>query len=87
MMEIDALLARLHIAPLPDQLEMLDGAALAAVARARVSETRKSSAVAAVAALILGVAGSALPATPVEASTALPLGVLSPFAPSALLAN
>ncbi|MEO8626771.1 MAG: hypothetical protein ABI612_01530 [Betaproteobacteria bacterium] len=86
-MEIDALLARLHVTPLPDQLGALDGAALAAVARARVSETRKSSAVAAVAALILGVSASALPAKPVEASTALPLGALTPFAPSALLAN
>lgn len=87
MTEIDTLMSRLHDASVPERIGTLDGAALAAVARARVADTRKSSAVAAVVALVLGVAGSALPVSPVEASTALPLGALTPFAPSALLAN
>jgi hypothetical protein len=60
MTEIDTLMARLHDMSVPQAIGSLDGAALAAVARSRYAETRKSGAVAAVAALILGVAGSAI---------------------------
>ena len=87
MTEIDTLMTRLHDMSVPQAIGSLDGAALAAAARERVAETRKSGAIAAMAALVLGVAGSAFPAAPVEASTTLPLGALTPFAPSALLAN
>ena len=87
MTEIDTLLARLHDMSVPGAILSLDGAALAAVGRSRVAQTRRSGASAAVAALILGVAGSALPAAAGEASGALPLGGVTAFAPSALLAN
>ena len=87
MTEIDTLLARLHDRSVPGAILSLDGAALAAAGRTRVADTRKSGAAAAVAALILGVAGSALPAAAVEAAKAMPLGGVTAFAPSALLAN
>ena len=87
MDEIDIIMARLHATSLPVGLASLDGAALASEARSRVAATRNYGAVAAVAALILGVAGSALPTASAEVSTAMSLGAVSAFAPSALLAN
>ncbi len=87
MTDLDVLIGRLHDASVPDAVRALDGAALAATARQRIAETRRSSAVAASAALMLGVVGSAFPAAPADASTAMPLGGLSALAPSSLLAN
>ena len=87
MTEIDIIMARLHATSLPLRIASLDGAALASEARSRVAATRNYGAAAAVAALILGVAGSVLPTASAEVSSAMPLGAVSAFAPSALLAN
>lgn len=87
MTEIDTLLARLRDSSIPAAILSLDGAALAAVGRTRVAQTRTSGAAVAVVALILGVAGSALPAAAGEVSGSMPLGGVTAFAPSALLAN
>lgn len=84
MTEIDTLMARLHAAAAPPALDLLDGAALAAAARTRGAQTRNGGAIAAVGALLLGIAGSALPAGPVAAS---PLLSAAALAPSALLAD
>lgn len=87
MTQIDVMLAKLHAISPPKEIASLDGAALAAEARNRAAIIRKSGAATAVTALILGVAGSALPAAAVEASITMPLGAVSPLAPSTLLAN
>lgn len=87
MTEIDTLLARLHDTSVPEAIQSLDGAALAALGQTRIADTRRSGAAAAVAALVLGVAGSTLPAAVVEAATVTPLGGTTALAPSTLLAN
>jgi len=87
MIEIDIIMARLHAASLPVKIASLDGAALASEARSRVAATRNFGAAAVVAALMLGVAGSALLPASAEVSSAMPLAAVSAFAPSALLAN
>ena len=87
MTDIDIIMTRLHATSLPAGIASLDGAALASEARSRVSATRNYGAVSAVAALILGVAASALPTASAEVSTAMSLGAVSALAPSALLAN
>ena len=87
MTHIDIIMARLHETSLPVAVGSLDGAALAAEAQARIAMTRRTGTAAAVAAMVLGVAGSAFPAAAVEASIATPLELISPFAPSTLLAD
>lgn len=87
MTDLEILLAKLHETAVPDAIHLLDGAALANVGRSRLAQMRRSGATAAVAALVLGMAGSALPAAAVEAATVMPLGGVTAFAPSALLAN
>ena len=87
MTEIDIIMARLHATSLPARIASLDGAALASEARSRVAATRNYGAAAAVAALILGVAGSAFPTASSEVSSAMSLGAASVFAPSVLLVN
>ena len=86
MTDIDEILAGVRGDALPHELFTMDGAKLASVAQARASEARRGSALVAVGALVLGVAGSALPASPVEASPRA-IGILTPLAPSVLLAG
>lgn len=84
MSEIDDILAALRGATVSHHTTALDGAALAHAARMRSVETQRTGAVAATAALLIGVAGSALP---VAAAPSALLGISTPLAPSVLLAG
>lgn len=87
MNDIDEILEMLRSAALPDKLLQIDGAALAAIGRARSIEARNTSVVAAAMALVVGVMGSALPPSPAKAAMTSPFGLTTPLAPSTLLAS
>lgn len=87
MNEIDGLLMRLRDAPVPSNLLKIDGAILAMVAHRKRDNVQRPAAAAAVMALIVGVAGSALPLTLVKAAPLLPFGAPAMLAPSTLLSN
>ncbi len=86
MTDIDKILTGIRSSALPPAVHAIDGASLARVAHTRASEARRSGALAAVGALVLGVAGSAFPTSPVEASPRS-VGFATPLAPSVLLAG
>ena len=83
-MDIDKALAGLRAAPTDARLETIEDSVIAGIAdaRARGAIGPRSIALAAGGALLVGLAGTALPETPVSASPALaPLA----YAPSTLL--
>lgn len=87
MNDIDELLKLLRHAELPDKLMQLDGSALAATGHARRIEARNIRMVAAAVALLVGVAGSAVPSSTAVAASVTPFGAATAFAPSTLLAS
>lgn len=87
MTDTDTMLAELRCVAVPSGLLDLDGAALAQMSQLRARETRRTSVIAATAALLIGVAGSTLPVSPVAAALSTPLGESSPLAPSTLLSG
>jgi hypothetical protein len=88
MTDIDAALARLRDLPVHPGLGTLDAMVLEGLA-SRASAARPLSAsvvgMAALMALSIGIAGSAIPGTPVQAATATPFGAPPALAPSTLL--
>lgn len=84
-MDIDAQVATLARLPNPD-LSEIDGAMLAARAMAEQRQSRMVMSVVTVLALLVGFAGSMVPATPASASTMLlgPPPALMPLARMAL---
>lgn len=85
MDDIDEILGKLRNLAIPDKVWSIDGAALAATARAVRYEARSTNMIAAALALVVGVAGSALPTSPAAAAIATPFGLAMPLAPSTLL--
>lgn len=88
MTNIDAELARLREMPVHPRLASIDEAVLAGVAVHAVGSRPLSGTVfgiAALAALTIGIAGSALPGTPVRAASIAPFGAPPALAPSSLL--
>jgi hypothetical protein len=88
MTNIDAELARLREMPVHPRLASIDAAVLAGVAIHAAGSRPLSGTVfgmAALAALTIGIAGSALPGTPVRAASIAPFGAPPALAPSSLL--
>lgn len=88
MTDIDAMLARLRESPVHPGLAAIEAAVfdeLAARANAPATLGATGLSMAAVIALVIGVAGSTLPGTPVKAASISPFGAQSALAPSTLL--
>ncbi|WOK35894.1 hypothetical protein [Sphingomonas sp. C3-2] len=89
MTDIDAMLGRLRERPVHPELDAIDAAVMDTLAeRARErSESlgARGLSMAAIVALIIGVAGSAVPGTPVRAASISPFGASPILAPSTLL--
>ncbi len=86
MNDLDAVLARLAESPVHPDLVSIDDMVLGALA-ARAGEptlSRNAFSIAALAALFVGILGSALPGAPVRAAALSPLGAPG-LAPSTLL--
>jgi hypothetical protein len=88
MIDVERVLRDLEQAPVPSRLSLIDDAVLQALADIE-SERRalgaRPMAVAAIAALIFGIAGAALPGTAARAAPTAPLGGDLSLAPSTLL--
>lgn len=85
-MNLDDLLQGLREASPHPGLAQIDGAQLAATGRSRALDMKRPALLAGVSALLIGMAGSLVPASPVEASVAsMPFGAPTPLAPSTLL--
>src|SRR3546814_3096198 len=85
MTDIDAELARLREMPVHPRLASIDAAVLADVAIQAAGSRPLSGTVfgmAAISALAIGIAGSALPGTPVRAASVAPFGAPPALAPS-----
>jgi hypothetical protein len=90
MTDIDTLLGRVRTAPVHPGLATMDGAVLDALATRSAAGAPFSSmtlGLAAVAAMILGVAGSAYPGTPERSAPLAPFGAPAALAPSTLLGD
>ena len=89
MTDLDAALATLAHAPLHPGLGSIDEAVLAGlgVHLRRGGISNGSLGVAACAALVIGIAGAALPGKPASAASLTPLGTPLVLAPSTLLAS
>ncbi|RJF93795.1 hypothetical protein [Sphingomonas cavernae] len=88
MTDIDAMLARLRESPVHPGLAVIDTAVfdeLAARAGVPATPGARGLSMAAVVALFIGIAGSALPGTQVRAASISPLGAPPTLAPSTLL--
>ncbi|MES2058049.1 MAG: hypothetical protein V4564_19075 [Pseudomonadota bacterium] len=88
MTDIDAMLARLRESPVHPGLETIDTAVMDALGARASAATRLNGTafgVAAVMALVLGIVGSAYPASPARAASISPFGPPSALAPSTLL--
>ncbi len=87
MTELDTLLARLREAPPPSALAAMDVAVLEELARRSTSQTIGAGvmSLAAVLAMTVGIASTAVPNGPAEASMVSPFGVSPTLVPSALL--
>ena len=86
MDQLDAILAKMALAPVPEGLESMDRAVLARIAASSTRILRAGVSSAAIGlALSIGVISAAMPAREASATSSLtPLG-MSPLAPSALL--
>ena len=89
MTDLDAALATLAHAPLHPGLGSIDEAVLAGLGAhlRRGGISNGSLGVAACAALVIGIAGAALPGKPASAASLTPLGTPFVLAPSTLLAS
>lgn len=85
-MNLDDMLQGLREAPPHPGLTRIDGAELAAIGRARALDIKRPALLAGASALLIGMAGSLVPANQAEASVAAsPFGAATPLAPSTLL--
>lgn len=88
MTDLDTLLASIKDLPLDPRLGAIDDAVLAGMAqRAQSQVSLRAMALVAVLSLGVGIAGSIVPAEPVQAATVFPLGAPAALAPSTLLAS
>lgn len=87
MIDLDDTLSRLAAAPVHAGLAAIDDAVLAQVSLRAAQIPGKVMGLAAVAALLVGVAGAGLPGSRAEAAAAGPFGQPSALAPSTLLAS
>ncbi len=87
MTDLDDTLSRLAAAPVPYGLAAIDDAVLTRLTLRGVQIPASALGLAAVASLLAGVAGAALPSTRAEAATSAPFGLPSALAPSSLLAS
>ena len=87
MIDLDDTLNRLAAAPVHAGLAAIDDAVLTRLAQRAAQIPGSAIALAAVAALLVGVAGAGLPGTSAEAATSAPFGQPSALAPSTLLAS
>jgi hypothetical protein len=87
MTDIDEILKMLRTAETPEKLLQMDGAMLAAIGKARKSEARNASVIAATLALFIGVASTALPTGSAQAAAVAPFALATPLAPSTLLTS
>ena len=87
MIDLDDTLNRLAAAPVHAGLAAIDDAVLTRLSQRAAQIPGSAIALAAVAALLVGVAGAGLPGTRAEAATSAPFGQPSALAPSTLLAS
>lgn len=89
MTELDTLLGRLRDAPLDPRLHGLDSRVMAEIARIQATPSvgNTTFGIAAVVALFIGIAGSALPTASAGASTITPFDAPLALAPSTLLGS
>jgi hypothetical protein len=89
MTDLDTLLGRLRDAPLDPRLHGLDDRVMAEIARIQASPSvgKTTFGIAALAALLIGIAGSGLPAASAGASTITPFDARLALAPSSLLGS
>lgn len=86
MRNVDDLVLLLGQLPVPQTLAAIDGAVLADAAAARGVDLRRPIALASLFALVIGMAGAALPTEPASAQDSLtPFAAGSPLMPSTLL--
>lgn len=87
MDDLDEMLARLRDAPVPSRLAGIDAFVMSEVARRQAIPPLRAGTfgVAAVMALVFGIAGSVVPASSVAASTMSPFDARLALAPSTLL--
>jgi hypothetical protein len=86
MDDIDNLLARIRDLPLDPRLDTIDGAVFDGLAHRDASRaTIPAMAMVAALSLVIGLAGSLVPAQPVRAAATFPLGAPPALAPSTLL--
>ena len=87
MNDIDDTLTRLAAAPVHDRLSAIEDAVLAGLALQRSQIPTSALGFAAASALIVGVAGAALPSGRAEAAPFAPFGAPPALAPSTLLGS
>ena len=87
MTEIDTMLSRLALAPVHSGLAAIDDAVLTRLSQRAAQIPSSAIGLAAVVALMVGVAGAGLPSSRAEAATSAPFGQPSALAPSTLLAS
>ena len=87
MTDIDKMLSRLALAPVHAGLAAIDDAVLTRLSQRAAQIPSSALALAAVAALMVGVAGAGLPSSRAEAPTFVPFGQPPALAPSTLLAS
>ena len=87
MTDIDKMLSRLALAPVHAGLAAIDDAVLTRLSQRAAQIPSSAIGLAAVAAVLIGVAGAALPGGRAEAATSVPFGQPSALAPSTLLAG
>ena len=87
MIDLDDTLNRLAAAPVHAGLAAIDDAVLTRLAQRAAQIPGSAIGLAAVAAVLIGVAGAGLPSTRAEAASPAPFGQPSALAPSTLLAS
>lgn len=85
MANLDEMLTQLGNVPLDSRLSGIDEAVLAGLAARDTMTSTRSIALAAVAALAIGVVSTGFPGTPAVAASATPFGAPPALAPSSLL--
>ena len=87
MTDLDNMLSRLALAPVHSGLAAIDDAVLTRLSLRAAQIPGSAVGLAAVVALLIGVAGAGLPSARAEAAPVTPFGLSSALAPSSLLAG
>ena len=87
MTDLDNMLSRLALAPVHSGLAAIDDTVLTRLSLRAAQIPGSAVGLAAVVAVLIGVAGAGLPSARAEAATVTPFGLPSALAPSSLLAG